>query len=519
MSFFVAVLVAAMSGYIALSYEIVWYRAYAFVSQASPAAFGLLLGAYLLGIALGSYVSGIFCKDSTGAFSPASLRPIAFFVLVANLVSLLVVPGLAYYAVTTYAWKGGLWGVGLASGLLGATFPLTAHFGIEPDERAGQRLSQLYVANILGSVAGSLVTGFWLFDILTIGGVTAAMAVLGVMLAAALYLSSKPSRVGAAVAVLGAVVLSSGVVRAQKPLHDLVYERLLWGMDQPKYGRFAELVENRHGVIAVGQDGTVYGGGAYDGKFNTSLMHDRNFVVRGYAVAAMHPSPKQVLMIGLASGSWAQVVANMPSLDELTIIEINPGYLELIEKHPEVRTLLKHPKVKIVIDDGRRWLMRHPDRTFDFIVMNTTFHYRAHATNLLSKEFLEHARTHLAGSGVLYYNTTSSGDVFKTGITVFPHALRVMNLLAVSDSPIVLDKTRWEPALRAWRIDGQPVLDGSPAAEKRLLEILSLADTLDKPVGEDGLESRDSMLKSFANDRVITDDNMMSEWWSPHAPH
>jgi hypothetical protein len=367
-------------------------------------------------------------------------------------------------------------------------------------------------------VAGSLITGFVLFDVLTIGGVTAAMGVLGFLLAAALYLSSKPEKGAAIAAVIGTIVLSAGVVRAQKPLHDLVYERLLWGMDQPKYGRFAELVENRHGVIAVGQDGTVYGGGAYDGKFNTSLMHDRNFVVRGYAVAAMHPAPKQVLMIGLASGSWAQVVANMPSLDELTIIEINSGYLELIAKHPEVASLLTHPKVKIVIDDGRRWLMRHPDRKFDFVVMNTTFHYRAHATNLLSADFLEHARTHLATGGVLYYNTTSSDDVFKTGITVFPHALRVMNLLAVSDSPIVLDKARWEPALRAWRIDGKPVLDGSPAAEKRLGEILALADTLDKPVGEDGLESRESMLKTYGKGHLITDDNMYSEWFSPHAP-
>ena len=57
MSFPLALLVSGFSGFIALSYEIIWFRAYSFVSQSSPQAFGLLLGAYLLGLAVGSLIS------------------------------------------------------------------------------------------------------------------------------------------------------------------------------------------------------------------------------------------------------------------------------------------------------------------------------------------------------------------------------------------------------------------------------------------------------------------------------
>src|SRR5207249_4151190 len=147
-----------------------------------------------------------------------------------------------------------------------------------------------------------------------------------------------------------------------------------------------------------------------------------------------------MLMIGLASGSWGQVLANHPQLEKLTIVEINPGYLQVIERYPAVAGLLRNPKVEVVIDDGRRWLVRNPEKTFDVIVMNTTFAWRAHTSNLLSVEFLRLIRRHLNQGGVHFYNTTYSGEAQLTGATVFAHALRVLSFIAVSDSPIVVDK-------------------------------------------------------------------------------
>jgi len=46
-------------------------------------------------------------------------------------------------------------------------------------------------------------------------------------------------------------------------------------------------------------------------------------------------------MIGLASGSWGQVIANNPEVAHFTIVEINPGYIQLIRERPEVSSLLK----------------------------------------------------------------------------------------------------------------------------------------------------------------------------------
>ena len=136
---------------------------------------------------------------------------------------------------------------------------------------------------------------------------------------------------------------------------------------------FAHIVENRSGIITADADGTVFGNGMYDGRFSTDLKADRNGIIRPYALSLFHGTPRNVLMIGLSSGSWAQVIASNPAVESPTIIEINPGYLELIAGQPEVRSILRNPKIRIIEDDGRRWLGHHPEMRFDAVVANTSF--------------------------------------------------------------------------------------------------------------------------------------------------
>src|SRR5207248_3242918 len=160
------------------------------------------------------------------------------------------------------------------------------------------------------------------------------------------------------------------------------------------------LVENRSGIVSVMQDfsglsDTVYGGAIYDGNFNVDPWLDSNGITRAYLIAALHNQPKRILEIGLASGSWSRVLAAYQPVEHITSIEINPGYLQLISHYPDAAPLLSDPKRTIHIDDGRRWLLRHADEKFDFILQNTTFHWRDHATNLLSVEYFQLCKSHL----------------------------------------------------------------------------------------------------------------------------
>lgn len=499
-----ALAIAFASGFVALSYEILWYRVIAFMTRGIAASFGLLLCAYLGGLALGSWASRLFCRSSERAGALSQLLPLGAFVGLSNVASAAVVPVFAWSAKHT-DFRAGLSMVALGAALLGAVLPLTSHFGIEPDDRAGARLSYVYLANIVGSALGSFLTGFVLLDSLSILAIARLLAFAGFGLSLALiFASGVPKRqLGTALGALAALaaLVAWGLPRG----YDRVYERLLYKhefVDQ----RFQRVIETRSGVITVTDDGTVYGGGAYDGVVSTSIRRDRNGIVRALAIGALHGAPREVLMVGLSSGSWAQVVAHLPGVERLTVVEINPGYAQLISEHPEVRGLSNNPKVTLVFDDGRRWLLRNPHRRFDLVVMNTTWHWRAHITNLVSREFLEMVRGHLLPGGVFYFNTTWSEDVQRTAATVFPHALRVNNFVAVSDSPIDFERGRFRRSLEGLRIEGRPALDLGSADDRELLEsLLAYGD----------LEGRDALLARTAKASVVTDDNMVPEWREP----
>ena len=228
-------------------------------------------------------------------------------------------------------------------------------------------------------------------------------------------------------------------------------------------------------------------------------------LLRALALGAWHPAPRTVLMIGLGSGSWATVIADNPSVQELTIVEINPGYLQLIAKYPQVADILVHPKVHIIIDDGRRWMVRNPHRKFDAIVANTAVHWRAQATNVLSTEFLELARSRLAPGGILYYNTTGSSRAQKTGATAFPYALRAWNFLVTSETPIVFNEQRFFGFLKNYHIHGQPLFDFREGRDRLKLQAILKTVAMN-------IEDRKSILARTRRFKLIDDDNMGDEW-------
>lgn len=496
-----AVVLGFLSGAIALSYEILWYRAFSFASGSRADTFGLLLGAYLAGIALGSLAVRRVCAGTDPAGHEGRLRGLFLLNLAANALGFAVVPVLAGIVRHGHAWKAGLWPVGLAAAALGSVFPLVSHLWIAPDEKAGRNVAYVYVANILGSTLGSLLTGFLLMDHLSIGGIHVLLGFAGLAMSGLVAACSPRLRLagGAALLALGALCGALGL----RPF-DGLYEKLQEKAAYAPGFRYPHVVETKSGVITVNANGQIFGGGIYDGAFNTSLHDDKNSIIRCYALAAMRPAAKDVLMIGLSSGSWATVIANNPSVERFTIIEINSGYLQLLPKYPAVAGLTANRKVTIEIDDGRRWMVRHPERKFDLIVANATFHWRSNATNLLSKEFLELVRSRLNPGGLYYYNTTGSARVLKTGAAVFPHALKVGGFLAVSDAPIELDVDGLAEILYRYPWEGRTVLDRSLPADVAAMAAVQR--------GLRAMIRTRDRFPDLSASAPVTDDNMGTEW-------
>ena len=226
------------------------------------------------------------------------------------------------------AWIGpGVIGIGIVIIYLiarqwGALLPYLSQFGIAADSRAGMQTAILYFANIVGCATGAVLTGFVLSNWLGLKSMAVFLLAGGtlcaLMLVAALHapLRERVRRGAIAVAILIAGAIANPVI-ASRVLENIQSKGTA---DHD----FAHVVENRSGIITVDTDGTVYGNGMYDGRFNTDLKTDLNGIIRPYALSLFHPAPRDVLMIGLSSGSWAQVIASNPAVASLTIVEINP---------------------------------------------------------------------------------------------------------------------------------------------------------------------------------------------------
>jgi len=259
----------------------------------------------------------------------------------------------------------------------------------------------------------------------------------------------------------------------------------------------------------------VLGNGVYDGFFNTDPANNENLISRAFALSFFHPAPKRLLVIGLSSGSWAQILIHHPQAESMDIVEINPGYLKLIAQYPVVESLLRNPKVHIYVDDGRRWLLAHPEARYDTIVQNTSFYWRDHSSDLLSVDYLKIVREHLLPGGVYFYNTTGSDEVVATGLHVFPYGLRVINFLVVSDSPLPYNRERMMATLREYRIDGKRMFDpANPESERTLTSYARFVDAMAEPPNERGMETSESLNARLRPRLIITDDNMGWEWRS-----
>lgn len=506
-------MLAAAGGFISLSYEIFFFRTVSYATGSSATAFAITLSAFLVGIASGSRQAGQHCKTETHA---ETMPRLVNALLAAGFISILFLPLLAHVAwldrgitgvaVLMVYWVARFWG---------SLLPYLAELSIVADGSAGMRAALLYLANILGSAAGSIITGFVLMDhmglipiatALVIGGVICTLVLIAA-LAMPLRAKLRSATLAATIGLVGALVIPHASTQ--------VLENLYWKGAQSAR-EFVDVVENRSGIITVTDDGMVIGNGMYDGHFNVDLKNDANGIVRPYALSLFHPAPRDVLMIGLASGSWAQVIANNPNVSSLTIIEINPGYFALIKKEPQVASIFSNPKVTIITDDGRRWLRANPNRHFDAIVSNTSFYFRASATNILSLDFLEIIRRHLKPGGIFFYNTTNSDRVQRTGCLAFEYGARFTNHMVVSNAPISWDFERWRRTLESYRIDGTPIFDIARERDRaEISQLVSWKQSLapeSERIPDRPIEPCPDLLVRTAGKRPVTDDNMGSEW-------
>jgi spermidine synthase len=412
-------LVAAGAGFLGIGLEVLWVKLFAQVLHNSVYSFAAVSLVFLLAIAAGAAIGSAALRRFAAPAVAATGLVLAALTAVLGVWSFVRwTEGLLYFGMETGLPEYIARIIGLAAATAGPTAiasgaVLPALWAAAGDrESVARPIGELTAANLTGAVLGALVTAFVAIPVV---GVRAAF-----LLAAVAY-----------VALADAV---AGSLRMLRPLGYLAL--LLIAALDPLRVPLAHLAsgetlrdsaEGASGIVTVVDTGD-----------DLQLRLDNYYVLGGSAAERterrqglipllLHPAPRRVAFIGMATGISASAAPAL-GVSETSVIEVVPEVASMAAAHfaPWNGRLLERGDVRLVIDDGRRYLATSAAR-FDVVVSDLFIPWHAAAGSLYAREMYAAAARHLAPGGLfcqwlpLYQLTREEFEVIaRTFLSVFP---------------------------------------------------------------------------------------------------
>jgi|GEM_PF-215193 len=429
--------VAALSGFLALGLEAAGVRILVFFVEGFAASFAAMLGVFLAGLAVGSLVVGPLL--ARGTRPGRAVGVLLVLVGAAVVLGLLLLPAvedtmrrvreLAFStqdpraAQRWCALAGSALLLGAPAVLLGAVYPLTVRWAADarPD-RLGTATGRVALANGLGGVAGPLVVlmvGSVEAADVTPGGPLLAWAGLGLLAAAAgtfLAASASGTRRGLAAGGIAAGLLlgfGAPLLAARATPRDLVEaSRVVRGPDGAR--------SSTRRIVAVRSDETTTASVVdsppaertlYTDEFAAAATGSAYGYMRmlGHLPVFAAANPEHAMVIAFGTGTTAGALAAHADVKRLEIVETSRAVLALAPHFENVngrviatdeRGRPSDDRVSVRIDDGRRALLLHaPD--LDVITLEPLMPYTPAALPFYTREFYELARARLREGGVL----------------------------------------------------------------------------------------------------------------------
>ncbi|NEP15517.1 MAG: polyamine aminopropyltransferase [Leptolyngbya sp. SIO4C1] len=87
----------------------------------------------------------------------------------------------------------------------------------------------------------------------------------------------------------------------------------------------------------------------------------------------INPDVKNVLVIGGGDGGSVREILRHPQIEQVTMVEIDEVVIRASRTFlPSLSSALNDPKLRLIIDDGIRYLAEAPDEQFDLIVIDSS---------------------------------------------------------------------------------------------------------------------------------------------------
>ena len=468
----------ALSGACALGAEVVWTRLLSLMLGATTYTFSMILAVFLAGLGLGGAAGASIGRTVARpriALGWCQLLQIGAVAWAATMIG----SSLPYWPVNpslaTSPWftfqldlTRCLWAVLPGALLWGASFPLALAAAATRDEDPAKLVSGVYAANTVGAIAGSL--GMSLIVVPEWGTrhaqqllvVLAAISAVVVFLSVVVARPADPGRKSAPAVATGARASVGALVASGLA----VIAALVLVPNTPgvpgmlvAYGRFMVTWLGQSEVLYVGEGmnssvavTTLNSNGATQfhvaGKVEASSLPQDMRLQRmlAHLPGLVQPDAKSVLVVGFGAGVTAGSFVPYPTIERLTICEIEPLIPQVVSKYftRANNDVLHDPRTQIYYDDARSFILTTKDK-YDIITSDPIHPWVKGAATLYTKEYFEAVKAHLNPGGVVtqwvpLYESTAEAvkSEIATFLEVFPNGTVWANNIENEGYDIVL---------------------------------------------------------------------------------
>ncbi len=449
----IVLLAAIIVGLVFLLMGLVSSRMMAPLLGASTFTCAILLAVALLGIGAGSFAYAFFGWENRPRLSTLALTCAAesFFIAVPfALGDRIAVLALLLRPLTAFGFCGNIFGwsqiaaivVFPATFFAGLQFPMLIALLGKSRENIGWHTGLVSMAIAIGAIAGSFAT-CGLISFLSITGVWKLSVIVLATLAVIIWITSllKDRRAFAltlsglltAAAILMLFALGPTAAWRQGPIGagrgeqgnvTSANAKEEWLRGARRYVSYqADGVENCVGISSgTGLSLLINGKPAAHALYDAST-----YVTTGLLGAIMQPAAKRALVLGLGPGSTAGWLAEVPGMERVDVVELEPAMRKVAELcTPVNRNVLANPKVHIAIGDPREALLTTRE-SYDLIVSEPSDANGAGASGFYTRRYYDNATRRLRPGGLFLqqlpaYETDSSTirSILATFAAAFP---------------------------------------------------------------------------------------------------
>jgi predicted membrane-bound spermidine synthase len=415
---------AAGTGAASFMYEVAWIRMLSLVLGSSTHAFEMMLSAFILGIALGGALIRRWIDRLT--------RPVIVLASVQIVMGLLAMLSILGYGLT-FDMMGGainalaksdsgymlfnLFSHGLcllvmlpATICAGMTLPLLTAYLLT--RGVGETaIGRVYAANTVGSILGVVLAIQLIMPWLGVKNLVIVGGSLDIALGLGLLWWLAPAR---SRSVGWGALAGAGVVACAVALLDLDPLRLASGVFRAGMSRLpdnARVLFHRDGktasvdLVQIGDRMFIATNGKPDASLQVSAhercLDEHTMILTGAIPWGMHPSARDVAVIGMGAGITTNTLLGIPGLDSVETIEIEPAMVEAARGFgPKVQRAFSDPRSRIHIDDAKSFFAGR-QRRYDLIISEPSNPWVSGVGGLFSVEFYDLLKRHLADDGLL----------------------------------------------------------------------------------------------------------------------